>query len=178
MVSITLAEYDPSWPLRYQQVAAEMATALPVTPATIDHIGSTSVPGLAAKPAIDVMVTVDDVAATHEAVHGALTRLGYRWHPDNADARKRFYKRTTPFAVHVHVRRRDCFSASAALLLRDFLRATPAARDAYLATKRRLAARGDVWTDGDEYAEAKGDTVWQLLREADRWAWSGAQPTR
>jgi len=178
MAEITLVEYDPAWPVRYREVADELATALSGTPVAIDHIGSTSVPGLAAKPVIDVMVTVDDVDASHDDVHRALTGVGYDWHDDNDDARKRFYKRTEPFVVHVHVRRRDCFSASAALLLRDYLRAEPAARATYESTKRRLAARGDVWRDVDEYADAKGDTVWRLLREADRWAWSGDQPTR
>lgn len=176
MVAITLHDYDPEWPRRFDEVAEELTSALGATARSVDHFGSTAIPGLAAKPVIDVMVRVDDVDTTHPGVRAALTPLGYVWQEDNLDHRKRFYLRPVPFRVHLHVRRHDCFSASSALLFRDYLRAEESARVRYESTKRELAARGDVWRDGSHYADAKGDSVWQLLREADRWAWSGEQP--
>jgi len=176
MVAITLHDYDPAWPRCFDEVAEQLTAALGATARSVDHFGSTAVPGLAAKPVIDVMVRVSEVESTHPTVHAALAPLGYVWQPDNLDHRKRFYLRPEPFPVRLHVRRHDCFSASSALLFRDYLRVDGSARRRYESTKRELAARGDVWRDGSHYADAKGDTVWRLLREADRWAWSGEQP--
>src|SRR5262245_51648687 len=105
----------------------------------------------------------------------AIEALGYEWVLENDDRRKRFFRLVSHDGgrlVNLHVRRLGEFSEQAALLFRDYLRATPEARRRYEETKRALAGR--AWSSVDHYAEAKGDCVWSPLREADRWAWNVA----
>lgn len=161
-VSVLLSPYDADWPARFAAVAGLLRAALGDLPAAVHHIGSTAVPGLLAKPRIDVQVEVEDLdegARRLAAVPGLVAV------PGNDDRRKRFLRGED---VHVHVRQPGEFSGQAALLLRDFLRADDAARDRYAAVKERLAAR--PWVSVDAYADAKGDVVWSLLRSADAWA--------
>jgi GrpB-like predicted nucleotidyltransferase (UPF0157 family) len=174
VVAILISEYDPAWPERFRAYAAALRGELGERAARIDHIGSTSVPGLAAKDVIDVQVSVADLHP-FEPLRDALLRLGYEWMPENDDRRKRFFRLVSPEGVrlaNLHVRRLGEFSEQAALLFRDYLRATPDARRRYEGTKRVLAGR--AWPTVDDYAEAKGDLVWSLIREADRWAWGAA----
>lgn len=128
-------------------------------------------PGLAAKDVIDLQVSVAD-SEPFEPLRIAIEALGYRWIPDNHDRRKRFFHLDSPQGArlaNLHVRREGEFSEQAALLFRDYLRARPKARHLYEEAKRALALR--PWPTVDHYADAKGDCVWSLLREADRWAW-------
>jgi len=132
------------------------------------------VPGLAAKDVIDVQVSVADFEP-FEPLRGAVEGLGYEWMPDNDDGRKRFFRLVSPDGarlVNLHVRRLGEFSEQAALLFRDYLRASPEPRRRYEKAKRALAGRD--WPTVDHYADAKGDTIWSLIREADRWAWEVA----
>lgn len=166
-LSVVLVPYDPSWPARFADLAAGLRGRLPVD-VGIHHVGSTAVPGLAAKPRIDVQVSVP-APLTLDAVAAGLTGVGgLASKPVGDDRRKRLLVTHTPVAAHVHVRRAGELSGQAALLLRDFLRADDAARDRYRAVKERLAARR--WVSVDAYADAKGDVVWSLLRAADSWA--------
>jgi GrpB-like predicted nucleotidyltransferase (UPF0157 family) len=178
-VRVTLSEYDPGWPHRFAAFAADLRRSLldrgPGRLVAIHHIGSTAVPGLAAKDVIDIQVSVESPSPVRpfepvEPLREAIEVLGYRWHPDNPDGRKRFFSLDDGDRrlVNLHVRQHGEFSAQAALLLRDLLRADEAARSRYEATKRSLAERD--WPTVDDYAEAKGDTVWALLRDADVWA--------
>jgi GrpB-like predicted nucleotidyltransferase (UPF0157 family) len=171
VVLVVLDDYDPAWRGRFEDYAAALRGALGTRAARIDHIGSTSVPGLAAKDVIDLQVSVADVEP-FEPLRGAIEGLGYRWMPDNDDHRKRFFFRVSPDGArlaNLHVRRLGEFSQQAALLFRDYLRATPEARRRYEEVKRDLARRS--WPTVNDYADAKGDCVWALIREADRWAW-------
>lgn len=183
---ITLREYDPAWPQRFAAFGADLRRSLldrvPDRLVAIHHIGSTSVPGLAAKDLVDVQVTLQPVDVRNplepfEPVCEAIEVLGYRWQRDNPDLRKRFFhldaepgpdEASGRRLVNLHVRPHGEFSAQAALLLRDLLRASPEARQRYEATKRELAERD--WPTVDDYAAAKGDTIWALLRTADEWA--------
>lgn len=99
-----------------------------------------------------------------------LRQLGFEFRPNNDDRCKRYFRRRgSRNDVNLHVRRSGEFSEQAALLFRDYLCASEDARRRYEAVKRELATR--EWERGDDYADAKGDCVWQLLREADRWSW-------
>lgn len=161
-VSVLLSPYDVRWPAEFASLAERLRTGLAGLAADVHHIGSTSVPGLLAKPRIDVQVSVTDV---DDAVSRLATVPGLVAVPDNDDRRKRFLRGARS---NVHVRRSGEFSGQAALLLRDYLRADDAARDRYAAVKERLATR--AWVSVDAYADAKGDVVWSLLRAADGWA--------
>lgn len=168
-LAVVVRPYDPSWPDAFAALATVLRTALVGRPADLHHIGSTAVPGLAAKPRLDVQVSVPDLAAADQClVLLAGGPLGLARSPGNTDRRKRFLSSSDPVPVNVHVRVRGEFSQQAALLLRDYLRADDAARDRYAGVKQRLAGR--AWVSVDAYADAKGDVVWALLREADRWA--------
>lgn len=169
MIDVELVAYDPSWHEVYRGLETRVARALGPRAVAIDHIGSTSIQGIAAKPIIDIQVTVPDLALFDD-LRQAIESVGYRFWPDNDDRRKRYFtlddaKRRIS---NLHMRQHGEFSAAAALLFRDYLRANPEARNRYEATKRRLAA--ERWPTIDHYADAKGDTIWALLREADVWA--------
>ncbi len=175
---IHLVAYDPEWPHRFAALGADLRRSLQEqsVPGVADrlvaihHIGSTSVPGLAAKPVIDVQLSLTSFEP-FEPLREAIEVHGYRWQEDNPDHRKRFFRldhRDGTRAVNVHVRLDGDFTHSAALLFRDHLRAEPFAVERYEATKRELATRD--WADVNTYADAKGDIIWQLLREADVWA--------
>lgn len=170
---IEVVDYQASWPGRFADVAAELRDVFGDLPDRIDHIGSTAVPGLAAKPVIDVQVSLPTLHDTARFEPSLVSRSFVLVRND--DRRKWFASRRAPdVAANVHLRRSGEFSQQAALLFRDYLRASGSARDRYQRAKRRLARRS--WPSADDYAEAKGDVVWELLREADRWAWQGWEP--
>jgi GrpB-like predicted nucleotidyltransferase (UPF0157 family) len=197
MTTIVLAPYNPHWPAQFREAGAALRGALePVLGAAltrIDHIGSTAVPGLAAKPVLDVQVSVRDFAPGHaEAARlpAAIEALGLAWlgawSGDRRswpfDRRKWMFARRRPhppgplgaYDVNLHVRREGCVSQQQALLLRDFLRGHPEACARYEGVKRGLARR--EWATVNAYATAKGDCIWALLREADEWSWGGWRP--
>lgn len=160
---ITIADYDPQWPARYAQWRNRILQVIDVV--RIEHVGSTSVPGLPAKPIIDIQVSVDNLEDEARYV-SALERLGLElrsrdeWHRYFRPAPNR------PRKVHVHV----CASGSAwerdHLLFRDYLRTHPGARDAYAAAKQEAAR---VWGDDRiAYTEAKTEVILQIMERARR----------
>lgn len=172
----------PDWEGRGERVVAKLAAALARHPGVTDvsHIGSTSVPGLIAKDVIDVQIGVRSLDDADTAVFRvALRDAGYVLTPDNTGDRpklgtdpagwgKRFYGGCDPAqVVHVHVRERGSPGWRFALLFRDWLRATPAEREAYAAEKRRLLAIDDTT---EVYAEAKEPWFDQAYRRAEAWA--------
>lgn len=167
---VEMSEHDPAWTRRFASVGAQLREVFGDSADRIDHIGSTSVPGLAAKPIIDVQVSLPDLADV-ERFRDALADLSLELMV-NEDRRKWYARRRADGAeTNVHIRRTGEFSQQAALLFRDYLRAEHSARRRYERVKRELAQR--EWDRVDDYADAKGDIVWQLLREADRWGWYG-----
>lgn len=170
---VEISEYDPAWAGRFAVAGTQLREVFGVRADRVDHIGSTSVPRLAAKPIIDVQVSLPELADV-EGFRDALADLSFELMV-NEDRRKWYAKRRNDGAeTNVHIRRTGEFSQQAALLLRDYLRAEPSARFRYEQVKRELAQR--EWDRVDDYADAKGDIIWQLLREADRWSWHGWEP--
>ncbi|NUT54990.1 MAG: GrpB family protein [Thermoleophilia bacterium] len=154
--AIVIADYDPAWPERFAVERARIASALGERALRIEHIGSTSVPGLAAKPIVDILV---EVAALEHAA--GLERAGYvlRVREDG----HRMY-RTPEIDVNVHAWPAGSPSIATDLAFRDRLRASPEDRAAYEALKRELAARD--WPDVNRYAEAKGPLIREILARA------------
>ena len=178
-VAVVIVDPDPSWSAQFHAEAQVLRELFGSLARRIDHIGSTSVPGLAAKNVIDIQVTVARPTVLDDADHPvrrSLADAGYDFSADNDDGRKRFFSRRRPdeVPVNLHVRRDGCVSQQQALLLRDFLRECPAARQRYEGEKRRLSRQR--WRSVDEYADAKGDVVWELLRQADVWSWRAWTP--
>jgi GrpB-like predicted nucleotidyltransferase (UPF0157 family) len=154
---IVLVDYDPSWSARFEDQRAKITTALVAEATRIEHIGSTAVPGLAAKPIIDVLVTVADVEDEPRYLP-ALQRAGYVLRVREPGHRM---VRTPELDVHVHVWSEQDPAATAHLAFRNRLRSNTADRDLYAATKRRLAQQG--WPTVNHYAQAKSDVIMQIL---------------
>jgi GrpB-like predicted nucleotidyltransferase (UPF0157 family) len=166
--TIEVVPYDPSWPRRFRELGAPLRSALGEVAVRIDHIGSTAVPGLAAKPIIDVQVSVRSLQPL-EAFKQPLERLGYIYRADNTERTKRYFREPIGSRrTHIHVRQAGSFSEQWALLFRDYLRAHPEAGAEYAAVKRRLAAQ--FAHDGAAYTEAKGPLLWAIIRRADEWS--------
>jgi GrpB-like predicted nucleotidyltransferase (UPF0157 family) len=157
---VDLADYDPEWPERFARICEQLTEALGARARTIEHIGSTAVPGLPAKPIIDVLVTVDDVEA-ESSYAPAMVALGYTLRV--REAGHRMFRPDT-HDVHVHVSVEGSREHRDYLLLRDWLRTAAADRAAYADLKRRLAR--EEWPDVNYYAEAKGPLIAQILKRA------------
>ena len=165
---IEIVPYDPAWPERFAQLGNELRDALGGAALRIDHIGSTAVPGLAAKPVLDVQISVASFEPV-ETFREPLESLGYVYRGDNTERTKRYFREPPGSArTHVHVRRAGSFSEQFALLSRDYLRAAPDVAADYEALKRRLATRHR--DDRNAYTEAKVPFFWEVIRRADEWA--------
>lgn len=144
-----LVEPDASWPTMYASHEARIRGALGGTAVAIEHIGSTAVPGLAAKPIIDILVTVPDITADEDYID-PLVSAGYVLRVREPGHR---LVRTTERDVHVHLLEVGDQAAVDYVLLRDRLRVDTADRQLYENTKRELTQRD--WADMNVYADAK-----------------------
>ena len=158
--TIRVVDYDPAWPARFAQEHARIAAALGPRALRIEHIGSTAVPGLAAKPIIDVLVEIGDPDAEPLYVP-RLEAAGYVLRV--REPRHRMF-RTPARDVHVHVWPDASAEARDYRLLRDRLRAHAGDRRLYEEAKRALAGRR--WRDMNDYAEAKGPIIEQIKARA------------
>jgi GrpB-like predicted nucleotidyltransferase (UPF0157 family) len=161
---VVLAAPDPGWPALYEHHRAHLAGALGPRARRIDHVGSTAVPGLAAKPVVDIQVTVDD--PDDEPAFGPLLEsAGYAVRVREPGHRM---FRTPDRAVHVHVWAAGSADERRHVLFRDWLRRDDADRARYEEVKRALAARR--WRDTNYYAEAKGPVIADIMGRAESWA--------
>ena len=165
---IVIVPYDTAWPALFCEQAAALRAALGGVALRIDHIGSTAVPALAAKPIIDVQVSVADFEPL-DAYRVPLLELGYVYRADNPERTKRYFREAPgQRRTHIHVRRAGSFSEQLALLFRDFLRAHPDEAARYGNLKREIAARHR--SDRQAYTAAKEPFIWETVRQADAWA--------
>lgn len=166
-MSIQVVEYDPAWPTYFASLSAELDTVLAGLPVRIEHVGSTSVPGLWAKPVLDVDIVT---APAHvPAVIVALSAAGYThrgnlgipgreaiaspsdvWHKAKHGGLKR----------NIYVCAEGCLALRNHLTVRDVLREREDLREEYAATKRRLAAETD---DINQYVEGKSEVLGRIL---------------
>lgn len=160
---ISVVDYDEQWPARFEEMATRVRRALADRALGIEHIGSTSVPGLAAKPIIDMLLTVADV--TDEAAYvSPLAPAGFVLRVREPEHRM---LRTPARDVHLHVYEPEHPEVRNHLDLRDWLRADADDRDLYANTKRLLARQR--WSDVNEYADAKTEVVRAILTRARTW---------
>lgn len=160
--ALVLADYNPQWPQVYAQHERRIRAALGPAAVHIEHIGSTSVPGLAAKPIIDVLVTVEDITAEEDYLD-QLLNVGYELRVREPGHRM---VRTPARDVHVHVLEVGDGAADDYLLFRNRLRADPEDRDLYERTKRALVEQD--WADMNAYAEAKTGVITEIKDRARR----------
>ena len=178
---IEIVDYNPDWPLEFDRVASRLRDALGDDPLRIDHIGSTSVPGLAAKDRIDVQIAVASLNEPARIIN-ALSRAGYEYRPtidrdhvppdaiaDPAQWAKLLFRELPPQrATNIHLRVRGHANWRYALLFRDYLRANPATALAYAEAKRRLAAQ--LGNDLGSYADLKDPICDIIMVAAEAWA--------
>jgi GrpB-like predicted nucleotidyltransferase (UPF0157 family) len=157
---VTLVEWDPAWPARFERERARITRALEGVARRVEHIGSTSVRGLAAKPIIDILVTVPDVDDEARFV-GRLERAGYVLRVREPGHRM---LRTPDLSVHVHVMDDTDDEAGRYLDFRDRLRSSAEDRVAYEHLKRELAIRD--WVEIGHYADAKGPLIEAIIARA------------
>ena len=163
---IVLAEYDPDWPEQFGREEARIRSALGARALLVEHVGSTSVPGLAAKPILDIVLAVPDAADEAAYVpppHAAGYVLRIR---EPGWFEHRLFK-GPEVAVNLHVFSSGCPEIDRMIGFRDRLRAHPGDRARYEAEKRALASR--TWKYVQHYADAKSEVIAAILA-ADRHA--------
>jgi len=160
---IALVDYDDAWPVRFEREAQLIRHALGERALVVEHAGSTSIPGLAAKPIIDIVLAVPDSSNEDDYVP-ALEAEGYELRIREPDwYEHRVLKRSEP-GVNLHVFSAGCVEIDRMLAFRDHLRANEADRELYEQTKRELGARH--WEYVQDYADAKSEVVEAIIARA------------
>lgn len=190
---LQIAAPDPTWPVQARRVAARLHRVVGESALSVEHIGSTSIPGMPAKDVIDLQVAVRDLTdADDPDVVTALADAGFPrpdgpwWdhaHGEREDAAnwpKRMHLGADPGrSVHVHVRAADSPARRLALLFRDWVRADPQAHTDYVRLKRSMVDQG---LSSTAYAQAKEPWFAQAFVRAEAWAarsaWSLPDPSR
>lgn len=162
---IRLVEYDPEWPRKYEQEAKRIRAALGQHALRMEHVGSTSVPGLSAKPIIDIVLVVAESGNEHQYAP-ALESAGYHLHlREPGWCQHRLFKGAED-GVNLHVFSQGCSEIERMLRFRDWLRASQDDRELYAQTKRALA--GQEWKYTQNYADAKTRVVEEIMSRALR----------
>jgi GrpB-like predicted nucleotidyltransferase (UPF0157 family) len=161
---IYLAPYDPEWPAIFEREATKIRAALGRAVVRLEHVGSTSVPGLSAKPIIDIDLEVPDTT-DEPAYVPALETAGYRLTiREPTWFEHRLFKGAEP-AVNLHTFSRNCPETVRMVAFRDWLTTNDDDRELYERTKRELSAR--TWAYVQDYADAKGDVVEAINARAE-----------
>lgn len=162
--AIVIEPYRPTWPATFQEHRRRIEDSLGSTACRVNHIGSTAVPGLAAKPIVDIQVSVPDVeqeSSYLQPLHAAGYLLRVR------EPGHRMF-RTADLDVHIHVCDAESEWERRHLLLRDWLRESAQDREAYAALKTELQKQG--WETMNHYADAKTDLISEMTARAEAWA--------
>jgi len=157
---LKLVAYDERWPVIFLSHLRRLRKALGTTVVEVEHIGSTSVPGLAAKPIIDILVTVGDITAEEDYL-APLLSVGYELRAREPGHR---LVRTSARDVHIHILQSGDPAIDRYLLFRNRLRADADDRSLYEATKSALLSDG--FDDMNAYAEAKTDVIEAIIARA------------
>jgi len=169
MDEIEIVDYDPRWAFLFNEEAARLRAALdPSLIVGLEHFGSTAIPGLAAKPIIDILIAVRSLAAAQEPLVEVLRELDYVYWADNPKKDRMFFvKGMPPFdskrSHHIHVTEPHG-EMWQRLTFRDYLRAHPQEAQTYERLKRRLAVEHQ--TDREAYTDAKSAYVESVMRKA------------
>jgi GrpB-like predicted nucleotidyltransferase (UPF0157 family) len=161
--AIRLAPYDSTWPLEFAAEADRIERACAGLEIRLEHIGSTAVPGLAAKPVIDILAgRPGNIAGKHYVA--AFTQLGYEHKGSYGIPGRNYFRRGSPQSHHVHLVSWASEFWRNHLLFRDYLRAHPDVAREYETLKRDLATL--YLQDREKYTDAKGPFVRSIVRRA------------
>lgn len=164
--TVYLAPYDPAWPSLFTQLAARVRHALGDDVLLLEHVGSTSVPGLSAKPIIDMVLAVAD-SGDEASYVPRLEAEGFRLRIREPDWFEHRLLKPPDKKAHLHVFSEGCKEIEQMLLFRDWLRDHAGDRQRYEKVKRELAAR--TWKYRQNYADAKSYVVQEILARARRY---------
>jgi GrpB-like predicted nucleotidyltransferase (UPF0157 family) len=163
--TIYLAPYDPAWPSLFTRLKKQIQEALRDDMLLLEHVGSTSVPGLPAKPIIDMVMAVADSSDEASYVK-LLEEMGYTLRIREPDWYEHRLLKPPQVPGNLHVFSVGCPEIEQMVLFRDWLRNHTDDRTLYEATKRELAAR--TWKYTQNYADAKSEVVQSILARARR----------
>ena len=159
---LVLDEYDPNWARVFEREATKIRRALGDAALAVEHVGSTSVPDLAAKPVIDIVLIVAD-SADEPAYVAALEAVEYALRIREPESFEHRMLRSEEPSVNLHVFSAGCEEVERMVLFRDWLRASATDRKLYERTKRELARKR--WTYGQDYADAKTAVIEEIWAE-------------
>ncbi|WP_433939438.1 GrpB family protein [Paenibacillus lautus] len=167
-VPVIIEPYRDNWLSLFNELRAQIVAKIGSDIHRIDHIGSTAVVGLAAKPIIDIQISVSDLGNIETIISG-LASLGYRYRSDNDDLTKRYFREAPGTRrTHIHVRQAGSWSEQFNLLFRDYLRTHEDDRDQYERKKYEIANRHR--DQREQYVEAKTEIVWEIIKKANTWS--------
>jgi GrpB-like predicted nucleotidyltransferase (UPF0157 family) len=162
---IRICDYNASWVEKFERHAKVVGDALGDRAIRIEHVGSTAVAGLAAKPIVDILLVVEN-SGDESSYLPALEAAGYALRVREPNWHEHRMLRTPELDVQIHVFSNGCSEIGRLLVFRDWLRKNADDRQLYEATKRRLAAQ--EWPDMNAYAAAKTEVVEKILVAANK----------
>ena len=160
---IRVVDYNPDWPGIYQVEKVKLEQALGPLIVDIQHVGSTSIPGLAAKPIIDILVGIKEYPMPDAAVQ-AVVDLGYVYMGEYGIPRRHYFHKGVPRSHHVHVIEMDNPEWDNFVLFRDYLRTHPQTLSDYEALKREMARKHEK--DRVKYTESKSEFIKSVIEKA------------
>jgi GrpB-like predicted nucleotidyltransferase (UPF0157 family) len=163
---VTVVDYDPCWPQVFAEESGRVRAALGDSAVAVEHIGSTAVPGLAAKPVIDVLAGLRTLDLTRAQIE-AMEALGYEYLGEYGIPGRLFFHKGRPRSHHVHAVLLGSDLWQRHLVFRDFLRAHSDEAQRYGNLKRNLAA--EVGGDRERYLEGKSAFVYDVQERARAW---------
>jgi GrpB-like predicted nucleotidyltransferase (UPF0157 family) len=165
---IEIVPYNPVWPDLFEAETAQLAAVFGPEVVAIHHIGSTSIPGIQAKPIIDILLEVKEITRV-DAFNEAMTRLGYTPKGEFGIAGRRYFCKTvdTLHTHHVHAFQTGHPEVARHVDFRDYLRAHPVEAQAYSQLKEKLAQRFPL--DPEGYTNAKSEFIGGIDKKAGTW---------
>ncbi len=168
VTSIIIAPYDPRWPVLFEQEKQQLLKTLHQWSIVIEHIGSTAVPGLDAKPIIDIMIGLESLSCINHAFITALAQLGYEYVPEYEKEipERRYFRKNSKELTRthqIHIAQKESEFWRRHLVFRDYLRDHSGTMEEYSILKRQLAR---IYNDTQDYARAKSDFIQKILEKA------------
>lgn len=166
---IIVVPYDENWKKEFQNTGYKLRRVLGDVAIRIDHIGSTSIEGLDAKPIVDIQISVRELDSM--LYKPLIESIGYVHRADNPDKTKRYFREGVKMKrTHIHVREWGSWSEQSALLFRDFLREHKEYRIQYVEEKYALMKRYSHAHERHLYVEGKEPIIWKIMNEASKWS--------
>lgn len=165
---IIVVPYDSSWKEEFKSIGLEIRQALGELAIRIDHIGSTSIEGLDAKPIIDIQISIRSFEPI-KIYKTKLENIGYVYRYDNPDLTKRYFReKPGRKRIHIHIREFGSWSEQCSLLFRDYLRTNKDDCRKYAVVKYDLMKQ--YRNERDRYVEGKEPIIWEIMSRASKWS--------